>query len=479
MNKTVGNIVNKTLTKDYLGNEIFKQLGESDCIYFSEVTKNMMTSYKSSQEPQLAFDLWKNLIIDAICILKINDYREKLYEDSKDIKQLTNSFDKIRKASSFGIHEIANYFEDFIQFEKVLYGTDEHYRDHVDHVLQVWAMGISLISHNNLLANDNYQLCKDDFHFQLDVPVVDFQEDIAFEKISQSELWSMWTIIALCHDLGYPIEKTAKINLQAKKIISHFGNMNFSELNYSFDIFNTFLVDKFLNVISSKAVFSESGEKHTMIQTKYRDKFSKSLEDYKHGIFSSLLLYKNLTFFLETDYFVSKSQLDKEDIRQFFIRKEILRSIASHTCPKVYHINLNTLSFLLILCDELQEWNRPNFNEFRFKTDGKEPEVQLKEYDMSWQQKIHIHFKYGFEFSDLDKKYLVKSRFKNICCLLRTAKDDKNRKIDFKWDIVTKNEDFSFSFNSNKNSFEQLSVVRKIKRANGTIEKEEEYELYD
>ena len=45
--------------------------------------------------------------------------------------------------------------------------------------------------------------------------------------ISQSEIWAMWTIIALCHDLGYPIEKTSKINLQAKKIISHFGNMNF------------------------------------------------------------------------------------------------------------------------------------------------------------------------------------------------------------------------------------------------------------
>lgn len=477
MNKTVGYIKGRTLSKEYLGNEVFKQLGESDCIYFSRETRSQLSRYTSTQDPQLAFDLWKNLLIDSVCILKINDYREKLYEDSKDIGKLSTSFDKIRKASSFGIDEITSYFRDFIEFEKVLYGTDEHYRDHVDHVLQVWAMGISLISHNDLLMNDKYQLNKADFHFQINGDEV--QNDEVFEELSQSELWSMWTIIALCHDLGYPIEKTAKINLQAKRIISHFGNMNFSELNYSFDIFNTFLVDKFLNVISSKAVFSESGDMHTMIQTKYRDKFSKSLEDYKHGIFSSLLLYKNLTFFLETDYFVSKSHLEKEDIRQFFIRKEILRSIASHTCPKVYHINLNTLSFLLIICDELQEWNRPNFNEFKFRTEGKEPEVELKEFEMSSQQKIHILFKYGFKFSDIDIKYLVKARFKNICCLLRTAKDDKNRKIDFKWDIETTNEYFSFSFNSNKNSFEQLSVVRKIKRANGTIEKEEEYELYD
>lgn len=477
MNKTIGDVVNNTLGKDFLGNIVFKQLGDSDCIYFSEITKDLMKSYKSTKDSQIAFDLWRNLIIDAICILKINDFREKLYFDSKNTDNFAPHFNKIRKSSSYGIHEIANYFEDFISFEKVLYGNDEHYRDHVDHVLQVWAMGISLLYHNNLMMNDKYQLCNYDFHFEISSD--DFENDKAFEIISKSELWSMWTIISLCHDLGYPIEKTAKINLQAKKIISHFGNMNFSELNYSFDIFNTFLVDKFLNVISSKAVFSESGDMHTMIQTKYRDKFSKSLEDYKHGIFSSLLLYKNLTFFLETDYFVSKSHLEKEDVRQFFIRKEILRSIASHTCPKVYHINLNTLSFLLIICDELQEWNRPNFNEFRFKTEGKEPEVELKEFEMSNQQKIHIQFKYGFKFTDFDIRNLIVNRFKNICQLLRTAKDDMNRKIDFRWDIITSNEDFSFNFNSNKNSFEQLSVVRKIKRANGTIEKEEEYELYD
>lgn len=476
MNNTVGYIKGRTLSKEHIGNEVFKQLGESDYIYFSKETRSQLLSYTSSEDPKLAFDLWKNLLIDAVCILKINDYREKLYEDSKNLDTLSVNFDKIRKASSFGVDEIANYFEDFIQFEKVLYGTDEHYRDHVDHVLQVWAIGISLISHNNLLMNDKYELTKTNFHFQITEETE--HDDNKFEKITQSELWSMWTIIALCHDLGYPIEKTAKINIQAKKIISHFGNMNFSELNYSFDIFNTFLVDKFLNVISSKAVFSESGDMHTIIQTKYRDKFSKSLEDYKHGIFSSLLLYKNLTFFLETDYFVSKSHLEKEDIRQFFIRKEILRSIASHTCPKVYHINLNTLSFLLIICDELQEWNRPNFNEFRFKTEGKEPKVELKEFEMSNQQKIHIQFIYGFKFSDVDVKYLVKNRFKNICCLLRTAKDDKQRKIDFKWDIITKNTDFSFSFNSNKNSFEQLSVIKKTKRGNGTVKKEE-YELYD
>jgi hypothetical protein len=289
----------------------------------------------------------------------------------------------------------------------------------------------------------------------------------------------MWTIIALCHDLGYPIEKTSKINKQAKKIISHFGNMNFSELSYSFDIFNTFLVDKFLNVISSKAT-NIANKNSISIQTKYRDKFSKSLEEYKHGIFSSLLLYKSLTYFLETDFFIANEDLEDEDLRQFFIRKEILRSIACHTCPKIYHLNLNTLSFLLILCDELQEWNRPKFDEMRYHSQGKEPVVELKEFEMKEKQNIHILFKYSIEFSESDRKYLIDNRFKTILYLLRSAKDDSTRKICFKWEVETKNERFNFCFDSNKDSFGMI-VITTQRRDNGNenFGKVKNYEIYN
>ena len=475
MNKFIGNIVNRILNKEYLNNDVIKQIAESNFKFLSDQSKELLLTYINSNDPLIAIDLWKNLLIDSICILKVNDSREKLYNDSKDLELFVDNFSKIRKSSSFGIDEIVKYFADFIEFERVLYGTDEHYRDHVDHVLQVWAIGISLICHNEFILDDGYIINSvTEFHFE----ILDSEDKKNEISISKSEYWSMWTIISLCHDLGYPIEKTAKINKQAKKIISHFGNMNFSELNYSFDIFNTFLVDKFLNVISSKADFY-TDLNCTVIQTKYRDKFSKSLEDYKHGIFSSLLLFKNLTYFLETDYFVSKSNLNKEDLRQFFIRKEILRSIAGHTCPKIYHINLNTLSFLLILSDELQEWNRPNFNEFKYKIEGKEPTVEIKEFDMIGKQKIHICFKYDFEFKEIEIKNIVNRKFKNIHCLLRSAKDDKNRKIYFKWEIETKDKKYIFCFDSNENSFNQLDIKIQTRIKDNKFNEAIRYELYD
>lgn len=473
----IGNLINIKLQKS-INDQIIKQISDSkeEFIFLSSESKESLKEYynQKNSDLKIAKKLWKDLLIDSVSILKINDSREKIYDDSSKNKNiLLEKFSSIRKSNSYGIDEIDKYFDDFIEFESVLYGMDRHYRDHINHVIQVWAIGVGLIYHNNFQLNDGYKVNMDSpFNF-------DLEEEEKVQTISQSEFFAMWTIIALCHDLGYPIEKTSKINKQAKKIISHFGNMQFTELDYSFSIFNTFLVEKFLNIISSK-VFPLAGSRkfadidqnkkkesvpvqyHTSIQTKYRDKLSKSLEDYKHGIFSSLLLFKNLTYFLETDYFIQDEALSPEDARQFYIRKEILRSIAGHTCPKMYHINLNTLSFLLILCDELQEWNRPKFDGFIYNINEKTPLIYIKEFTINTIQKIRIEMIYDFDIvnNNVSEKYLVIDRFKNIHYLLRGAKEDSIRKIYFEWNINFENVKYCFIFDSQKTSFEQLSVVK-------------------
>jgi len=448
------------LTKTRLYDDVFKKIADSQIPYISKASKSNLSKFNKDNLITLK-ELWKNLLIDSICVLKINDSREKIYADAKaNPTKFLDHFEDIRLTSSYGIDEISKYFDDFIDFESVLYGTDEHYRDHVDHVLQVWAIGISMLSNNKFALSEGFEINMN-FNFHFEIP----EDNDKTNQISQSELWAMWTINALCHDLGYPIEKTAKINIQAKKIIGHFGNMNFSELSYSFDIFNTFLVDKFLNIISSKAIkkISSNGDelRLTEIQTKYRDKLSKSLEEYKHGIFSSLLIFKNLTYFLETDYYLSGDSLSKEDLRQFYIRKEILRAIAAHTCPKIYHLSLNSLSFLLILCDELQEWNRPKFDELIKRKTNNEPSVEIKEFVMDSNQKVHIEFTYDFDIEDNNRKYFIDNRFRNIHCLLRSAKDDDDRKVIFIWDVIFKNKTYNLSFNSNNDSFEIMKFTEK------------------
>lgn len=458
-------INDRHLNREFV-NEIFKEIEDMDVPYISTESIRLIKRYrrKDSKLNEVKA-LWKNLLIDAVCILKINDAREKLYKNdlAAGIELSRSKFDNIRKASSYGINELGDYLDDFIDFESVLYGTEKHYRDHVNHVFQVWAIGLPVLR-KNMRLNDYFSIDYDsDFHFTI--------TENRYCKISKSELWAMWIIIALCHDLGYPIEKSSKINKQTKKIISHFGSIQFTELEYNFSVLNTFLVEKFLDITSSKvyecdtnkiADKNKSVEKKyiTFIQTKYRDKLSKSLEDYKHGIFSSLLLFKSLTYFLETDYFVGNEMLKSEDARQFYIRKEILRSIAGHTCPKMYHIELNTLGFLLILCDELQEWNRPNFEALVASSQEFEPEVKILNLHFEdGKQNVHIQMKYVTESKPSSyEEYLIRSKFKNIHYLLRSAVNDFKRKVTFQWDIYVNENKYQFIFNSNENSFEQLKV---------------------
>ena len=478
---TIKDIINVNLNRDTLGNSIFKQIAESEkeFQFISKESKESIKDYINSKviDREKTKNVWKNLLMDSVALLKINDSREKIYLDSKDnIELLLENFHYIRKTNSYGIDEIARYFDDFDVFESVLYGLDRYYRDHINHVLQVWAIGIGLIYHSTPKLNDGFEIdMNKDFHFEIN------EKENKEKTISVSELWAMWTVIALCHDLGYPIEKTSQINKQAKKIISYFGNMQFTELDYSFSILNTFLVEKFLNIISSKVCEIPKYEKeksencskkefYTSIQTKYRDKLSKSLEDYKHGIFSSLLLFKNLTYFLETDYSVNSNSIDDLDAKQFYIRKEILRSIAGHTCPKLYHKELNTLSFLLILCDELQEWNRPNFDNYISNHKESEIEIEIKEFALEETQKIHIMMNYS-KMNNIEsfEKFLVINRFKNIHYLLRSAKKDTERKIIFQWEINFSDAKYYFCFDTSKDSFKMLSVTKNL----------EPLELYD
>ncbi len=476
----IEDIVGKKLDVAYLKEAVFRQIADSENSNFiSQSTKNSLRAYVDDSNIVASKNLWKDLLIDAIAILKINDYREKIYNDAKkDNNGFFAAFEDIRKTNSYGINEIDKYFDEFIEFESVLYGIDKHYRNHVEHVLQVWAIGISLIVNKKISLYDGFKI-NNDFHFM----IADDAPQDKPKSISKSELWSMWTIVALCHDLGYPIEKTSQINRQAKKIISHFGNIQFTELNYNFDIFNTFLVEKFIDIISSKATINDIGnEGYTSIQTKYRDKLSKSIEDYRHGVFSSLLLFKNLTYFLETDYYISKSNLSAEDTRQFYIRKEILRAMAGHTCPKIYHIHLNTLPFLLILCDELQEWNRPKFNEFINGASKTEPEVFLKIFETDPVQKITIELDYKeieISKSEEERKYYVDNRFKMLHCLLRSAKDDSERKIIFEWIIGFRNMRYSFLFDSTQNSFNILNTKKQRVSSSGEDNSKEIFNLYD
>lgn len=114
------------------------------------------------------------------------------------------------------------------------------------------------------------------------------------------------------------------------------------------------------------SVVTDVREYTTHLQNKYYLKFLKSLDSLSHGIVSAILLSRSLVYLLESDLARDTARFMKmEDARQFLIRREILRSIASHTCRDIYHLQFNTLSFLLYIVDEIQCWGRPTLEELQ------------------------------------------------------------------------------------------------------------------
>lgn len=193
--------------------------------------------------------------------------------------------------------------------------------------------------------------------------------------LNRKEKLSMWTIIALTHDLGYPLEKAKGIiDVTQDMLTSFIADPNISA-DFSFHGVQNYMNDFVLRLMSSKMEQRQnSGDEAppyyvARLQSKYYFKFQKSLERNKHGILSTLIIYKMLTYFLESDYSLNEDyRFDKEECRQFYIRREILRAIASHTCDDIYQMYMGSFSFLLRICDDTQEWGRKNISELYVKS---------------------------------------------------------------------------------------------------------------
>lgn len=276
---------------------------------------------------------WKVLIEKSIICLRYNDKREPFLINSKTHPVV------------YGINELNEYFKKYVEFESLLYGGGKYYRDHVIHVFRVWVLGIDV-----LLADDLHYLNK-----------IEVGENV---KVNEFEKLSIWTIIALTHDLGYPLEIAQDIVEKTRSMMTTFISNPVVSMDLSFNGIQNNINDIVVRFLSSKMKNVTENDYVARLQHKYYFKFQKSLESSHHGIISAIIIYKLLLYFLESDYSINEDYCFKEeDVRQFYIRREILRAIASHTCRDIYHLNMLNFAFLLIITDDCQEWGRKRISE--------------------------------------------------------------------------------------------------------------------
>ncbi len=312
---------------------------------------------KLSEQPEYVMEVWRFLFGKAIVYLKYRDTREMIHDDE-----------------DYGVETLYEFFKTFKEFQPLLYGASEaRYRDHITHMLTVFLIGEYLI-HESIKFNS------------IDVGVGNFPINI-----DNDEKEAMWCIIALTHDLGIPLEKIPDINKKIREMLTQFEILNIEEISYpliclpvdelgirliSSDICKVSTVED--NILSKEESTNGIDETHdqttklnqdvenerylTHIQSKYLTKFSEAFVKRDHGILGCLVLLRNLVYFLETDFSIDAYKPMKvEDAKQFLIRRNILRTIASHNNDNIYYESVLDFSFLLLLFDEVHEWARPRF----------------------------------------------------------------------------------------------------------------------
>jgi hypothetical protein len=281
-----------------------------------------------------------------------------------------------------GLRKLVKYFQQAISYERFLYGTgDDYYRTHNPrHVFAVFLHGLGLLSkppfaeHLNLLNRDLSDFYgKEQSHtqhtlpktnaFKLSADRTNHRQQI-FHSDEAKALTAIWTIAALCHDLGVPLQKTNKLNEHVRTMFNTYGGISLDDLFYQSNYPQNQLFDSLLHGISHviSRVDNGIGPKPLAIFRTQQVLLAKrkiALIEGDHGISSALLVWKALDGI--SDVLVAphgEHTLDAKTSRRFILVREALAAIADHSNEHLYLRHCN-LAFLLRICDEASEQNRP------------------------------------------------------------------------------------------------------------------------
>lgn len=411
----------------------------------------------------------------------------------------------------YGIDELGDFFEEYCEFEKLLYGSSDFYRDHVSHVFKVFLLGEYLVQHR-LGGFSNLNVMDDKLILKPSEIVNNYEkvkktlpmygvEEIKTRKyaISDEEKEAMWCIVSLTHDLGYPTKIMHLVSDRMKKMLGTFHiDVSYTASQQS-QIFNDFILKLISSDLQEQEIFeevdstnlqtSESLEKNkktkpikkvyytTHLQTKYYSKFSRSLEMWDHGIETCVLLVKTLVYFLETDLKTDpnldkKKMMDILDARHFLIRQRILRAIASHSCDYIYHLKLD-MSLMLRIVDEMQEWGRPKLSDLFSLPPTSKLEIctfknKIIDYKIEYKYEKSATLPEGEHLNKIHTfiKEYFKKKIAIYIMILRSAVDGKNRDLTLRFRVIdsverNKGQIFTYDFVHEYSNSVQIYIHQK------------------
>lgn len=312
-----------------------------------------------------------------------------------------------------GYDKLFAYFDEYVEFEELIFASDAFYRDHTLHCIWVYFLGEYVARKaefsglfeasrvNSRLFHTMWELLTDPALESAQTRKV-VKACTAFDQIEKNTD-AIRCISALTHDLGYPLKKIGKINKSIRGILPYFSVESSSDFQFAYGNTSQYFIDAFLRILSTtinpfistntpkaeqllyrlfcieesvaKSVRDEqirqftTEEKHLLaqdIQVVYRamrnisDEMSacNDLEAYQHGIMSAFLLVKNIRAFQNLELeFASSMELSPENLADYWGKTSILRAISLHTCDSFRMQNIGNDSYLSFI-DELEEFSR-------------------------------------------------------------------------------------------------------------------------
>ncbi len=227
-----------------------------------------------------------------------------------------------------GVHRELQIFERLLRQLKAelnLYSSSAIYRDHLYHVLDVCLLGELLL--RSLLTKEKSSGPGN--RFQIFGATLEIS---GFENILRN-----WYIAALCHDIGYTVEKTEKFIQPVKGFRSSILKEFSEELDKGITAGKEKILDAFLRII-------DDGD-HLIKEQLIRKLIDEKLP-VDHGAAAWLELRKWIK-----DTEISKNEIDLTPALTAILRHNL--------AGQEIKISDEPLSFLLMLCDHLQEWGRP------------------------------------------------------------------------------------------------------------------------
>ena len=266
--------------------------------------------------------------------------------------------------------------------QAALFGLVDHYRDHMNHVIQVCLTGWFLLE----AKFDNREL----YSFILVSPSIsptpahaDFTPAIADYK----NLLAKWFVASLLHDVGYVLS----IGEGWIKLLASFGTKSLQEIH-------TRLSESFQHDIGLLLMDSEV-MKDLKDKVKYDD----------HGVISAIHVSESL------------KSINSDEHKKY---QESYHAMAFHGKSKNdLSFQSDFLSILMVLCDEIQEWGRPTIDQTHLSLSMSLP---VQKEMTSWRQaikEVHVNIHANYDNENLVLTLKKKDSLDSLRCSIQYGEE--------------------------------------------------------